>query len=144
MINLNFWNKVNFDGPISKPELGPCWMWLGGSVSPDGYGQFVFRVEGKCKCLRSHRFAYKEFFKELPPELDHLCKTKICCNPWHLDDVTHKVNVHRCDSPAGINARKVLCKRGHELTGIRKSRPGHRYCKVCNVWYNSIKKLEGG
>jgi hypothetical protein len=32
-----FWAKVRKDGPVLKPELGPCWIWVGGHAS-SGYG----------------------------------------------------------------------------------------------------------
>jgi hypothetical protein len=132
MINLNFWKKVNLDGPIIKPELGPCWLWIG-FKDKDGYGKFGINRVNDRRCPMAHRYAWEQFFGEPPTlELDHLCRTKSCVNPWHCEDVTTKVNVHRNESPAGINFRKVLCKRGHEITGVRKDRPGHRFCKVCN------------
>src|ERR1044072_5972382 len=32
-----FWDKIDRNGPVIRPELGPCWKWTGGKI-PCGYG----------------------------------------------------------------------------------------------------------
>jgi hypothetical protein len=57
----------------------------------------------------AHRYAWEQFFGEPPTlELDHLCRTKSCVNPWHCEDVTTKVNVQRNESPAGIKCSQSI------------------------------------
>jgi hypothetical protein len=34
-----FWSHVNKDGPILRPDLGPCWIWTA-ATDKDGYGLF--------------------------------------------------------------------------------------------------------
>jgi hypothetical protein len=36
-------SRIDFNGPLptTRPELGPCWIWLG-STDKDGYGRITF------------------------------------------------------------------------------------------------------
>ena len=71
---------------------GECWNWKGCTNSA-GYG-FIY-VQGKS--LPVHQVAY-ELSKGLVPaglELDHLCGDRTCCNPEHLEPVTHVENMVR-------------------------------------------------
>lgn len=72
---------------------GGCWIWRG-YINRDGYGQ-VGRVDDRTQPL--HRVMYAYFVSEIPPglELDHLCEQRACCNPWHLEPVTHSENMRR-------------------------------------------------
>jgi hypothetical protein len=88
---VRFWAKV---------ERGPsCWHWLG-FRHKDGYG--LFRVgstkDHTRRLIYAHRFAY-ELTAVIPPglELDHLCNTRDCVNPAHLEVVSHAENVRRRD-----------------------------------------------
>jgi hypothetical protein len=66
-------------------------------------------------------------------EIDHLCRIRSCCNPDHLQAVSHKANVLRGESPSARHARKTHCCHGHELTpgNIYLSKRGVRVCKKC-------------
>lgn len=131
MIDLNFWTKVNLNGPIVKPELGPCWLFER-NIDKGGYAHFSKwdKNIGRARRHLAHRYAYNQFFGKFPPFLDHLCKTRNCINPWHLDDVSKAVNIARGDSPSAKHARQTVCKRGHELSQ-RSDNPNWRYCKMC-------------
>jgi hypothetical protein len=74
-----------------------CWVrssclrdgWVGNhmSVAIKGYPPIM-----------SYWASWQEMFGYVDdPELnlDHLCRTSACWNPWHLDLVTHQVNVSR-------------------------------------------------
>lgn len=80
---------VEIDGGYSTP----CWYFLG--ATKNGYGMYHIRV-GITR--RAHRLFF-EFYKQskIPTdrEIDHLCQTKRCVNPEHLELVTHTVNVRR-------------------------------------------------
>ncbi|KKM92270.1 hypothetical protein LCGC14_1220230 [marine sediment metagenome] len=115
---------------IPEPNSG-CWLWLGARTK-DGYGQIGF--DGKVR--RAHRVAYKLHRGEIPAglELDHLCRTRSCVNPFHLDPVTHAENVAR-----GEGGRRTHCKRGHEFTpeNTHQEKYGSQRCRACrreNYW----------
>jgi len=74
-----FWSHV--------VEQGTCWIWTGRTQA--GYG--------KHRGLGSHRYAYMHLRGEIPDglELDHLCNTPPCVNPWHLEPVTRQENSRR-------------------------------------------------
>lgn len=44
-----------------------------------------------------HRVVYTNFFGYIPgkKQIDHKCKNRKCCNPDHLEMVTHKENQKR-------------------------------------------------
>ena len=88
-----FWSQV-------KRTEGQCWDWLG-CHNEDGYG---FK-HWNGKSTPAHQLAYK-FVKGAVPdglELDHLCLNRGCCNPEHLEAVTHAENMRR----AGIIPRRT-------------------------------------
>lgn len=129
-----FWAKVNKNGPTPKhdPSLGQCWVWLG--CTRFNYGQTRWYSVG----ISTHRLAYLLLRKRIPEgrELDHLCRNRACCNPWHMEAVTHAVNVGR-----GQTAIRTHCKHGHpfseENTGLYTDVVGGkeyivRHCKTCN------------
>lgn len=82
--HARFWRKVN------KTET--CWTWTG-AVHGMGYG--VFQLAGKPQL--AHRVSYFNFVGATDDdlEIDHLCMNKICMNPAHLEQVTHRVNCAR-------------------------------------------------
>lgn len=108
-----------------EPNTG-CWLWMG-STAGAGYG--VIGVNGKNEYC--HRVAF-ELFKGPIPEgltIDHLCRVRVCCNPDHLEAVTHKENCHR--SPHS-NIHKTHCPRGHPYSEDNTYvRNGKRQCKAC-------------
>lgn len=91
--NERFWARIKL-GPVPDvaPELGECWIWTGAQHAA-GYGKGLFggRYES------THRYAYETLRVEIPEglHLDHLCRVRACCNPWHLEPVTHAENVRR-------------------------------------------------
>lgn len=84
--SARFWAKV--DGG----NVEDCWLWLAAKKN-NGYG--VFQV-GQQQVL-AHRFAYEDLLSPIPDglQIDHLCRTRDCVNPWHLDPVTAEVNSQR-------------------------------------------------
>lgn len=69
-----------------------CWIWQG---SQDGHGYGNLRRNGKN--VKAYRFYYQQKHGVVPKgmELDHKCRVKLCCNPDHLEPVTHAVNSQR-------------------------------------------------
>src|SRR3954464_9159650 len=89
---------------------GGCWLWTKSINTRTGYGQI--KVSG-C-LLQVHPWSYRFHVGEIPEGLvlDHLCRVRACVNPYHLEPVTHRVNILRGEGPAAVNARKIRCVRG--------------------------------
>lgn len=106
-------------------EGTPCWIVSSG-LDGDGYGSIV---DDDGVRTGTHRVSYKHFIGPIPTslELDHRCRVRACANPWHLEAVTHAVNMQR--------AAPELCKHGHNgwrtwPTGGRGGKPIRR-CLTC-------------
>jgi hypothetical protein len=81
-----FWKHV------TKTET--CWLWTT-ALSKDGYG--IFKFEGAMR--GAHLFLVGR-----PPrgyEWDHLCYTRHCVRPEHLELVTHGENIRRSHARRG-------------------------------------------
>jgi hypothetical protein len=86
-----FWEKVNKDGPVIRPELGPCWLWTG-AVNDKGYGEFW--LDGGSES--AHRVSYELAngpLREGGQSL-HRCDNPPCVRPDHLFEGTNLDNVH--------------------------------------------------
>lgn len=124
---------------MPEPNSG-CWLWLG-KLYKTGYG----RITANRKEFLIHRIVYQFAKGEIPItlEIDHLCRNRGCCNPDHLEAVTPKINMLRGISLWAKNARKVLCKNGHELTAentyARRRERGSRACITCNKLGNAYR-----
>jgi hypothetical protein len=133
-----FWSYVNFNGP--PWEGSRCWIWTGGRRGRDhhlGRGYGVASWNGKQG--PAHRRAYELVRGPIPEGLttDHLCRTTLCVNPFHLEPVTNKVNILRGESLAAKNARKTHCIRGHPFDESNTySYPHGRHCKSCTLARN--------
>lgn len=81
---------------LAKIEVLPsgCWSWTAYRLR-DGYGMVC--IGGGVQL--AHRAAYYHWIGEIPAgtEIDHLCRTRHCVNPTHLEAVAHVVNIRRGD-----------------------------------------------
>lgn len=121
-----FFSKVDSSG-------GPwsCWPWQA-KLTAAGYGQF-WPSHGVG--VYAHRWAYELAHGPIPAglDIDHLCRTPACTNPFHLEAVTHRENVLRGDAPPAKAARQTHCVNGHPFSpeNTRVNELGHRRCLAC-------------
>lgn len=127
-----FWSKVAQVGNVCE-----CWIWTA-ALNNAGYG--AFGLDGKI--VRAHRLAYESTIGSVPVglELDHLCRDRACVNPYHLEPVTHQVNMQRGDTGKHL-ADRTHCPSGHEYTpeNTRIYR-SMRYCRECMRITNARKR----
>jgi hypothetical protein len=138
-----FWSKID------RGTRDQCWMWKG-YLNPKCYGSFNFKPLGR---VSSHRFAYHLTKGRVPTDLvvDHLCRNRACCNPEHLEPVTHIVNIQRGNS--GISRKMATqgmthCGRGHEYTPENtyiNKKTGYKRCKACkNLRHRAVSLARRG
>lgn len=121
-IDERFWKK------IAVTDNG-CWEFTGSKSN--GYG----KVQRGGVKMPTHQFTWTRLVGPIPDglEVDHLCRNRPCCNPEHLEPVTHRENVLRGESPCAKNAKKTHCSKGHEYTpeNIMKKYLPARQCLEC-------------
>lgn len=122
-----------------------CWSW-GGWHDRDGYGHVSNRSLGWQG--RMHRVMYEWYHGSIGSgPLDHLCRNRGCCNPTHLEPVTHRENILRGVGLAAANAVKTHCVHGHEFTPAntyhRHRHGGGRICKTCIYERQARRRAKG-
>lgn len=134
-LEARFWAKVSKDGPVKRPELGPCWEWLA-CRDRKGYGRFSLAG----RKIAAHRLSFELAGGAADGLiLDHLCRNPRCVRPGHLEAVSNRENVLRGASLAAANAKKTSCPRGHvyspENTAVfsRYGSGQQRQCRACKA-----------
>lgn len=118
-----------------------CWRWRG-YLDPQGYGQFTIAK----KTLRAHGAALFLFFNRrmrLGECVDHLCRTRKCVNPRHLDICSYVENCRRGNA-YNWRSKKSYCGNGHlyESGSYRVTARGSRECKVCQKLWVRERRLD--
>lgn len=144
---VRFWSKAGL-----RDE--GCWLWTG-YCNKKGYGQFHIgsRIDNSRKMVIAHRVAYELTHHDpipLDKQIDHLCRTRACVRPSHLEVVTSAENNRRGlgGKINNFNAHKTHCKRGHpfDLFNTLNDPRGFRVCRMCltiwNVKRNTKRKLQ--
>lgn len=115
-----FWAKVDKNGPtpMHRPELGPCWVWMG-ARHPFGHGHMYVQ---KGKYARVHRLSFFLEYGRWPnPCACHECDNPSCVRPSHIFEGTHADN-NRDMSRKGrhfTRTKPERCARG-ERHGMRR------------------------
>lgn len=103
-----------------------CWLWTA-HIDPSGYGRLKFGGQ----VGYAHTLAYELLVGPVPHglELDHRCRVRHCCNPAHLEPVTHTENIRR-----GMRGQlKTHCPAGHPRNPENQVSNGSKYtrCRLC-------------
>lgn len=118
--------------PPDRGVRGHCWRWRG-RHDGKGYGQWDPPAPRNGLSFWVHRAVYQGLVGRIPEglELDHLCRVVDCCNPAHLEPVTHQENCRRGRS---ANREKTHCWQGHLLSGdnVWVAKTGMRHCRACS------------
>lgn len=116
-----------FTEKLERDPSSGCWLWTAG-LNTEGYGRFW---DGQVN-VYAHRWSYEHHVGPIPDGLhiDHLCRTRHCVNPAHLEVVTLAENNRR--APHALRAR-THCKYGHRYTpaNTRRDARGVRHCRTC-------------
>lgn len=80
-------------GFVLDGKPSPCHLWTGpdsGTGRGGGYG----RMSLNGQTVAVHLVMYTNFYGYIPgkKQIDHRCNNRLCCNPAHLQMVTHKRN----------------------------------------------------
>lgn len=81
---------------VSVNETTGCWEWQG-PTSGEGRGGGYGRMSLDGQTVAVHIVSYTHFHGFIPgkKQIDHKCNNRLCCNPVHLELVTHKQNQRR-------------------------------------------------
>ena len=119
-----------------EPNSG-CWLWT--HTLQYGYG--MYWKPDKQPWGRVHRLAYESLKGLIPKglQIDHLCRTRCCCNPNHLEAVTQRENILRGTAPSAVNSRKTACPAGHLYKEYGYRTLKDRRCRECDRLYSKRK-----
>lgn len=116
----------NFASKVAITADG-CWTWTA-STNWAGYGQWWDRTVKSMR--RPHRVTFELFVRPLDAdeEIDHLCRNRACCNPGHLEPVSHKENIHRAYGITGEVTRLSQNERRRRKYREKRNETGWWVC----------------
>lgn len=102
---------IHISSRIWVSQKTGCWLWAGAD-SGSGRGGEYGRVSYEGKTTAVHILMYERLFGKIKGKrkfLDHECRTRNCCNPEHLEPVTHLMNCRRRDTAIRRTRRGIRC-----------------------------------
>ena len=83
-------------GFVLKNKPSPCHLWKG-PTSGTGRGGGYGRMSLNGHTVAVHLVVYTHYYGYIPgnKQIDHLCRQRACCNPAHLEMVSHATNQRR-------------------------------------------------
>lgn len=118
-------------------DASGCWLWTG-SLTSSGYGHFSIRN----LYYQAHKLLYILHVGPIPDglQIDHLCRTRRCVNPDHLEVVTQAENCQR-----GVTARlsptQVQEIRSARVEGARLQALAQRYGVTHSAIWRIVHRL---
>ena len=85
--------RIEDTGFVLDDKPSPCHLWTGpdsGTGRGGGYGRMS--LDGQTVAV--HLVVYTHYYGYIPgkKQIDHKCNQRLCCNPAHLQMVTHLKN----------------------------------------------------
>lgn len=115
-----------------------CWLWPG-ARDRHGYSKVLVCTDDGCKTTTTaHRLAYVAMVGPIPVglTLDHICRTRLCFRPDHLEPVSNRVNQARGQGPVAESVRTRmmtgLCRYGHDAWRRTPGRLNSWKCTECH------------
>jgi len=131
--------------PYIVNEQTGCWEWQGG-INSGGYGVLWTGIRPES----AHRYYYKRDKGEIPTDkqIDHLCRSRSCVNPDHLEAVPCAVNLHRGMgtklTPQQVDEIRIMHKRKEGSQVEIGERFGVSDSLVCMIVNHKIWSTEHG
>lgn len=85
-------DKESFWDVVKVGEINECWLWLGPKM-PNGYGSTVTLLGIFTYPHRHAFFLSRGYYPQKGMCVLHKCDNRLCCNPKHLWEGTHKDNM---------------------------------------------------
>ncbi len=132
---------------IDVRGLKDCWLWNGATTTARGHTYGAWAWSGYS--WKPHRVVWALENGPIPAgmTIDHLCRTKLCCNPLHLEPVSASENSARMwANPNRLYSLLRPCGHAREF--------GSATCRKCLVvrvavsqakrpeYYREMKRLQ--
>lgn len=93
MLRIHERVSVEDRGFVLDNKPSPCHIWTG-QDSGEGRGGGYGRMSLNSQTVAVHRVVYTHFYGLIPgkKQIDHRCNNRLCCNPAHLEMVSHLRN----------------------------------------------------
>jgi hypothetical protein len=120
-VSDRFWDLVSKDGPVIRPDLGQCWIWIG---QPNFWGYGVFATGPRGRTV-AHRMSWILTHGLIPEDIFvlHKCDNRRCVRPDHLFLGT------RADNAADMRSKDRQA-RGSRTAGARLTEDAVRHIRA--------------